>query len=330
MIDLYNIPNDNHNDFRLKKFVEYQHEVPSIHYRFLGQFIKMFNLSKDDVIWLAWLLSVTYNEITCVFLYSIIKDKMNFDYENLWKNHKKDLIFGSAKMWNKRKDLFPSLMDDFNKITNGQYFTWFNNFIGINAQENYLKIHNSITKIKNSSRLSADFFLELIVHLQDYLGINIKCPLILDWKNCANLTSGIYNIFYEDKKANDFDKYGKIENEKFLYQGLLTIQQQIQKTYPQQNSEIPQFIGKICSFRNLFKNARYAGFHHDRQLEWILTYKKQYPQFNNLWNVCFDIRKQIFDKRFLGELNGWNGIRKERKKLWLKYGLTGAEKQCRN
>ena len=249
MIDLYNIPNDNHKDFRLKKFVEYQHEVPSIHYRFLGQFIKLFNLSKDDVIWLAWLLSVTYNEITCVFLYSIIKDK-----------------------------------------------------------------------------LSADFFLELIVHLKDYLGIDIKCPLILDWKNCANLTSGIYNIFYEDKKANDFDKYGKIEDEKFLYQGLLTIQKQIQKTYPQQNSEIPQFIGKICSFRNLFKNARYAGFHHDRQLEWILTYKKQYPQFNNLWNVCFDIRKQIFDKRFLGELNGWKGIRKERKKYWLKYGLTGAEK----
>ena len=325
MIDLYNIPNDNHTDFRLKKFVEYQHEVPSIHYRFLGEFIKGLKLSKDEAVYLAWLLSVTYCEITCVLLYFVIKDKINFDYSNFWNMHKKNLIFGSAKMWNKRKDLFASLMENFNKITNGQYFYWLNNLADDKPQANYLKIHNAITNIKNSSRLSADFFLEQIVYLKDYLGINVECPLILDWENCANLTSGIYNIFYEDKKANDFDKFGKIENEQFLYKGLLIIQKQIQKTYPEQNSEIPSFIGKICSFRNLFKNARYAGFHHDRQLEWILTYKKLYPNLNILWDMCFKIRKNIFNHKYLGELHNWNGIRKERKKLWLKYGLTGAE-----
>lgn len=325
MIDLYNIPNDNHTDFRLKKFVEYQHEVPSIHYRFLGEFIKGLKLSKDEAVYLAWLLSVTYCEITCVLLYFVIKDKINFDYSNFWNMHKKNLIFGSAKMWNKRKDLFASLMENFNKITNGQYFYWLKNLTDDKPQANYLKIHNAITNIKNSSRLSADFFLEQIVYLKDYLGINVECPLILDWKNCANLTSGIYNIFYEDKKANDFDKFGKIENEQFLYKGLLIIQKQIQKMYPEQNSEIPSFIGKICSFRNLFKNARYAGFHHDRQLEWILTYKKLYPNLNILWDMCFKIRKNIFNHKYLGELHNWNGIRKERKKLWLKYGLTGAE-----
>ena len=35
---------------------------------------------------------------------------------------------------------------------------------------------------------------------------------------------------------------------------------------------------------------------------------------------CFPI-----DKRFLGEYNTWDGIRKERKKLWLQKGLTGVE-----
>ena len=325
MIDLYNIPNDNHLDFRLKKFVEYQHEVPSIHYRFMGEFIKMLNLPKDDVIYLAWLLSITYCEITTVFIYSIVKDKSNFDYGKFWELHKNELIFGSAKKWNKRNNLFEPLMNDFNKTTGGKYFEWVSKHIGTDKQENYLKLYKSVVNIKYSSRLTADFFLELVVHMKDYLEIDIECPFVLDWKNCANLTSGIYNIFYEDKKANDFDKYGKIEDEKFLYNGLHIIKKEIEKTYPDQNSEIPQFIGKICSFRNLFKNQRYAGFHHDRQLEWILFYEKTFPNFQTLWAICYEIRKKIYSHRFLGELNGWEGIRKERKKYWLKYGITGAE-----
>lgn len=325
MKDLYNIPKDNQIDYRLRKFVEYQHEVPSIHYRFLGEFIIENELSKDDIIWLAWLISVTYNEITCVYLYKLIKDKMNFDYEKYWKQEKERTIFGSAKLWVKRKDLFAPLMNEFNQKTKGRYWDWFISHIAGTPTETYRNIYNDIVSIKQSSRLGADFFLELIVHLKDYLGIEIEEPFTIDWKKCANLTSGILNIFYEDEKANEFDRSGKIYDEDFLYRGLKTIQQEIQKTYPEQNAEVPQFIGKICSFRNLFKGARYAGYHHDRQLEWIRDYQKLYPQHKAIWKECYFIRKTIFPMRFLGEWGGWTGIRKERKKLWLKYGLTGAE-----
>ena len=36
----------------------------------------------------------------------------------------------------------------------------------------------------------------------------------------------------------------------------------------------------------------------------------------------------MFDERFLGELHDWSGIRPQRKKLWLKEGLTGVEKDA--
>ena len=39
------IPNDSGHPYRLDKFVEYQHNVPSIHYRTLGQYILKRNLS---------------------------------------------------------------------------------------------------------------------------------------------------------------------------------------------------------------------------------------------------------------------------------------------
>ena len=79
-MDIYNIPGDNGIDYRLKKFVEYQHEVPSIHYRVLGEYVKKLHLSKDDAVMMCWFMSCTYNEITCAFLHEkflwkIIEDR---------------------------------------------------------------------------------------------------------------------------------------------------------------------------------------------------------------------------------------------------------------
>jgi len=326
MVDLYNIPNDDHSDFRLKKFVEYQHAVPEIHFRFLGEYIKAHKLSFDDVILICWLLSVTYNEITVLLLMDFIKNKIT-DYEQFWIEYKDRLNFGSAKKYNKNNNLFPILMQDFNKETNGKYWKWVEKFICDDAIQTYKNIHNGIEKMNNVGRFSADLFLETIVYLKDYLGMNVSEPFELDWKHCANLTSGIYNIFYEDEKANEYDKTGFIEAgaEKFLTEKLKVIQEKIGEIYPEQDNEVVMFIGKICSFRNLFKNARYAGFHHDRELGAIRLYQQLFPEYKELWNECYQIRKDIFPNRFLGELHGWSGIRPERKKYWLKYGLTCAE-----
>ena len=166
-------------------------------------------------------------------------------------------------------------------------------------------------------------------YLKDYLGISIKEPTKIDWKNCANLTSGIFNIFYEDEKANEFDKTKKVTplEIKYLSTKLSAIQKSIQGTYPEQDSEISMFIGKICSFRNLFKNARYGGFHHDRQLGVLKQYEVDFSQYSYLWEECYKLRKDIFPSRFLGELHGWDGIRKERKKIWLTTGKTGVENE---
>ena len=71
--DLYSIPGDNGKDFRLKKFVEYQHEVPSIHYRVLGEYILRWVKDKDDAVMMCWYMSATYNEVTCVLLHELFK-----------------------------------------------------------------------------------------------------------------------------------------------------------------------------------------------------------------------------------------------------------------
>lgn len=325
-MDLYNIPNDNKIDYRLKKFVEYQHEVPSIHYRFSGEWAKKYKYSKSRMIQLCWYLSVTYNEITAVFLDEIFNSK-NQSLSYVWKTYGEVLNFGSARKYVKYNNRFPCLINNWNKLVKENPCLWLDSLCTGDPYKSFELISENIRKIPNVGRFASDIFLEGICYLQKELNVKIEEPYSIDWDNGANLTSGIFNIFYCDEKAKDYES-GKrltVDDKIFLSDCLCKIQKEIQSTYPQQDSQVQSFIGKICSFRNLFKNARYGGFHHDRQLGVIREYQEKLPEFMCLWDRCLELRKEIFPKKFLGELNGWDGIRKERKKIWLTTGNTGVE-----
>lgn len=327
MTDLYHIPNDDGKEYRLYKFVEYQHEVPSIHYRFMGEYIKRNEFDLDRTVNMCWLMSVTYNEITCIILDRLMYVERKSP-EEIWKKYKAVLNFGSARKYAKNNNLFIPLMREWFKETKYNPYAWLKQYNTSDEEMTCLKIEKALQQFQYVGRFASDLFVESVVYLKDYLNINIKQPARLDWKNCANLTSGIFNIFYEDEKADLYDKTKKLtkEDEQFLTKALIRIQKAIHVVYPFQNNDITMFVGKICSFRNLFKNARYGGFHHDRQLGVIKEYEKVLPQYKDIYDECYKLRKDMFDQRFLGELNGWSGIRKERKKLWTTTGKTGAEK----
>ena len=53
-MDLYHIPGDTGGDWRMGKFVEYQHEVPSIHYRVMGNYIVDWVPDRDDAVMMCW------------------------------------------------------------------------------------------------------------------------------------------------------------------------------------------------------------------------------------------------------------------------------------
>lgn len=326
MSDLYHIPQDDGKTYRLKKFVEYQHEVPSIHYRFLGEWVKVHSLSPERAADMCWYMSVTYNEITCIILDQLIHNE-GMSYEDIWRTYKQALDFGSARKYAKNNDWFVPLMQEWDRATAGDPVSHLRRLQKDTPEETYVSIQKWLRGLKFVGRFASDLFMESICYLQDYLGLSLKEPFKLDWKNCANLTSGIFNIFYEDEKANLYDRNHTLaeSDKQYLTEKLRVIQAEIMKRYPEQDADITMFIGKICSFRNLFKNARYGGFHHDRELGVIHAYEDSMPQYYQIYNDCYKLRRRIFPERFLGELHGWTGIRKERKKMWLRTGKTGAE-----
>lgn len=335
-MDIYNIPNDNGKDYRLKKFVEYQHEVPSVHYRVLGEYVKSLGLSQDDAVMMCWFMSCTYNEITCAFLqekflwHQLSPKDVRPYCENFWAEYKEKLLFGSARTYAKSMDWFPILMEKFIKRTKKQPYKWLKSLLKGDPVYDYYSVIRSLEKFQYVGRFSRDLFMESIMYLQEYLDIELTEPEILDWERCSNLTSGLLNIFYLDEEANEFDKTGKIpENvtRTQLSDYLDIVQQTIHKTYPEQDNDLNMFVGKICSFRNLFKKARYGGFHHDRELGWLREYEYNFPELKLVWNHIYDLRAELFPHRFLGECNDWTGIRKDRKNLWLNFGLTGVEQE---
>lgn len=332
-MDLYHIPHDDGKTYRLKKFVEYQHEVPSIHYRVMGEYIKKFVPDLDDAVMMCWYMSVTYNEITCMLLYELfdwrsLHPRTVKEYcERFWSEAKPVLDFGSSRKYAKNMDWFPILMESFIRVTHKKPYLWLKGLLTEDPVTSYQRVFFSVSKLPYAGRFAADLFMESIMYLSDTLSINLTEPSKLNWSKCSNLTSGILNIFYCDEEANYYDKTKKLPvKESLLTNYLETVQQEIAHVYPEQDNDINLFVGKVCSFRNLFKAARYGGFHHDRELGVLKTYEQILPEYQYIWDRCYKLRQRMFDERFLGELHDWDGIRPERKKLWLKEGLTGVEK----
>jgi len=336
--DLYNIPGDTGWPWRMDKFVEYQHAVPAIHPMFLDGYMlnNQEGFTKDDYVWLSWLISCTYNEITTVFVFDRLKQKfgdinqVEKDWcDDFWRCHREDLVFNSARRYVKANNQFTQLIMDFKTLTKGSPYDWVQKHItDVDPVVNYTKLLKAIRTVPNVGRFSGDLFMESLLHITKRYGFfNIEEDNKFDWAQCANLTSGLFNILYMDDKANHYDKAKTVSeiDEAVLMKGLLAVQKRVQETYPEQDGRITMMITKICSFRNLFKGTRYAGYHHDRELECLLKYQKTFPQYKDLWNECFQIRKDKFSPILLGEIGGWTGIRKERKKLFLTEGLTGAE-----
>ncbi len=287
-------------------------------------------MKENDRIWLAWLVSVTYCDITAIFLFENINYKTVTprQLESFWRTHKSALQFNSARRYAKNMNWAVPLLSSFIQFTRREPLAWLTKLSGGTALENYSRILRKVEKVPFTGRFAGDLFLEMLLWMsrRKTLPVKLEEPLNLNWKKGSNLTSGMLNLLYRDEEADKFDRSGTLTPEAvaLLNQEIWRVQNAVKRTYPQQENALPLITPKLCSFRNLFKGTRYGGYHHDRQLENLRNYEQLYPR-EDLWKRLYQIRREIFSRNLLGEFGGWNGIRKERKKLWLTTGQTGVE-----
>ena len=326
-----NIPNDTGYPYRLLKYVQYHMAVPPIEPATIIPYCIKNHLSEDSCILIAWYNSMCYCSPTAILLMNLLPNPQNVDLTNFWHRHKKNLLFVSARRYVKNMDWFVPLLSQFVKDTDGKsYSAWLKSICNSNdGTKNYELLYEYLNHWQYMGRFSIELVMDMLVHMYDKNLLSIPFSsnqAEFNWNDGSNVTSGLLNMFYEDDKADQYDKTHSVPDEwiPFLNEKIKEVQQAIKYYYPEQDVGVSVITPKICSYRNLFKGRRYGGYHHDRQLEQLIHYESVYPNLP-VWKEIYKIRFDCFPHKFLGELGGWKGIRKEREKLWLMEGLTGVE-----
>lgn len=259
---------------------------------------------------LAYFFSITYCIESAIVLFTN-KKEIYKDITRWIKNNKDKIIFQSDRKYIRMKDSFEKVLRNFEKNNS------VDEFLSNVTEDGIIILSRAIPYVSlwdMFGRFSAFLFLETLVELTQ---IPIENTTI-EWKRGNTATSGLMNVFGFDKEADYFDKTGKLAlSEKTMDEMLDCIIRAIRKSGG--NDNVTEIETSLCAYRKFYKGTRYNGYYLDRMLEEIVAMQDEYPEISE---ELTEIRKKHFDSRYLGEISGWNGIRKHMKKSYLEIGIV--------
>lgn len=310
-MDLYHIPGDEGGSWREQKFLEYAIGAPTVCHPTILTYAQKNHWSQDEVVTASFLHCLFYEELTAI--YGV--DRFSTD------------LISACKFWgqntphtnpDKRRvitmNLYPEAIQSWIAITDGSPHDWVSQFSTRKA------LRKGIMGVKNIGGFSADLF-ENCIYAAGY-NLDTRYP---EWKTTPQLAIGMCHILYKDRKANKIrsSKLVTSKDEEHLWIHFEKLCNNMERLYP--GNPPDKWYTKLCSWANLFQGTRYGGYHHDRQLENLHWHEAHFPDGEDIWKQVYKIRKKLWKHNMLGELHNWDGIRPERKKLWLREGLTGVE-----
>lgn len=270
-------------------------------------------LGKNDRFFLALTYAITYSIPSAC--------KMLFDKEDIYTdpvlysvNNKDKLIFQSDRRYMRCNRLFEKTLSWL--VGAGDLMKEFEDKCCNNRCVEMESALNAVQKWVSFGRFASFLFIETVSYLLDYQCINAP----FDWKNGDTATSGMMNLFGYDNEADFFDKYDKLPpniNEKQLDGFLSKLLDSIKASGGDDN--IACVETSLCAYRKFHKGTRYNGYYLDRQLEEIYWHKER-GIHSSLCDELLKLRSKLFDRKYLGEVNGWKGVRKNMKRLYIETG----------
>lgn len=265
-------------------------------------------LSPEERVDLAYMFAVTYCVESAIVLLKQ-KEQVFRDVDGWIADNKRLLVFQSDRKYVKMKDAFNKCL-----------LFYKNNCKAVRriGGEEVLDLRvwvDRVEKWPHFGRFSVYLFLETVAHLFDCGVVNAE----MEWANGATATSGLLNVYGFDEEADFFDATRKLPSpftERTLQDMVEPLLADIARNGG--NKNITMVETSLCAYRKFFKGSRYNGYYLDRMLEEIYAMQANFPEESK---ELFAIRRQCFDKRYLGEVGGWKGIRKECKKLYKEKGI---------
>lgn len=301
---------------RMKEYVEYHiNGDADCNTVLMRKWVDNNKLSLQERFDLAYFFGITYC-IPSAILMLKEKNEILKDIDGWVLQNKDKIIFQSDRKYVRMLDNFNNCIKFYKD--NLKTVEKFLSGITIN---NTILIEKALKKVQKwffFGRFASYLFLETFTALTDYKIENTT----IDWKHGDTATSGIMNLFGLDNCADYFDKNDKIPSNldyeklnNMLYMTLDEIKKQ------GGDNNVTTVETSLCAYRKFYKGSRYNGFYLDRQLEEILQTKAMDPKYQEIDEDLLSLRKDLFNPKYLGELNNWNGIRKEAKKLYKEKGI---------
>lgn len=309
-MDLYNLPNDDSKAYRKRQFMsllknpEKGYIDGATDYCLLVAFANDHDLDRDERFLLAYLYGLSYSQTTAIRTLMEFWDLEGVkaaQLERFWKFNKSSLYFNPDRKYVKNNDAFVPALMNIKNLAGYDSTDYWENLIEGGFQLLYRRIKKDWFYF---GPMGIYLFLDALYGLIPDWYVD---PDKLDWKSCGKtVPEGMAHFLYLDEavdsKEYPLDRFDK------------TVE------LIQQRSEQPLVIieSTLCAFRKFFKGTRYVGYYADRMLLECKQYGKPLlDEGVDLWKY----REQTIPKEMLGELNGWDGIREDRLRMWLEKGV---------
>ena len=283
---------------------------------------KSLKLDRDQKFWLAYLYSTCYSAPTAYYMLVNLPRVQELTKTSIltwWINHKDKLVFESDRARVKTQNQFCIMLMNYKSLVKDSDGSFFDNICKETAAQNYERVYSYLKKnLYYFGRYSLFMYLETIYNLTDLqiwaTGLNLKESLSSRNGLCflLGLDSWVRRQSVKRENLNQEQYFYLQDRLKELFDLLINKYPSVPTTY--WNLET-----SLCAYKKLFFQTRYVGYYIDRQMEELIKMQKAVP-IGADWNLLWRFRREHFNNKALGELNGWRGIRKERMKYFMNTG----------
>lgn len=279
-------------------------------YHLLYPFVEDQNPSVETRLWMAFLYGMSYSCTTVlrfVTEFPTLSDITPRKVKAFWAENRDTLWFQPDKRYLKNNNQVIPAIKSIYQHSQGSLSEYLIPLLN----QGFDTAYKEITKTwKFFGPSGAYLFFDAIYGLLPELYTD---PTHLDWKNCGQtVPEGMAHLLGLDEQALHQEPYDIARYDQVV-------------DHLSKRMESPKIVieSNLCFFRKLFKATRYLGYYADRQLcecKATADILKQECGID-IW----DYRERTCPDYLRGEVNDWEGIRKERYHIFLKTGTLMGE-----
>lgn len=278
-------------------------------------------LDEDQRYWLSYLYSTCYSAPTAYYMILNLPRVQYLTREKIlgwWTDNKSKLVFETDRLRAKTQNQIPRMFLNYKSLVGYSDSKFFKKLLRGTPKKNYRQIYMFLEKnLYYFGRYSLFMYLETIYNLTELpiWADTLELKEALSSRNGLCFLLGLDNwVRHQSVKRDNLND----RQYEYLQMKLRELYQTLLNKYPETPTTYWNLETSLCAYKKLFFGTRYVGYYIDRQLEELSKMQKLAPEID--WTSLWDFRKNHFDRRVLGELNNWRGIRKERMKYFLNTG----------